>query len=238
MNFSQLHERLRLEVLRRIDGGRINATLLARQVDCSASHISNFLNRKRGLSIEALDKVLAALSITVADLYPEGRFPSTGAGRAAAALSFDSVPLVEPWVAASSVRVHSDSLLEVVKVRSGLLGGLRDKCSAQRRAWDRFVAVKVPEEESAAMRPLLPQNAIVLIDRHYISTFAHTPGVRGVYAVRLARRLRFRYAASMERNLVLTANNPDCGPELVSLSQGTTSADVLVGRVFLVMIEL
>jgi hypothetical protein len=238
MNFSQLHERVRIEVLRRIENGSLNATLLARQIDCSAAHVSNFLNRRRRLSLDTLDKVLRALLLTIADLHPENRYPQQGAGRPPAAMNFDSVPLVEPWIAASNDRIHSDSILEVVKVRSGLLGDLRDRCSAERRKWDRFVAVQMWEEEAVLMQPVLPAKALVLIDRHYNSTFAYVPGGTTIYAVRIANRLRFRYVALLDRHLVLRTQNPAHVPELMALTAGKTSADVIVGRVFLTIAEL
>src|SRR5271168_3965100 len=153
MNFSQLHERLRIEVLRRIDSGSLTAALLAHRTGFVPAHISNFLNRKRRLSLDALDKVLQSESLSIEDLFPEKSHPSVGPGRAAAAMHYDSVPLVDQSIAAHSVRVHSHSILEVVKIRSGLLSNLRDKCSAQRRKWDRFVAVQITDEESDAMQP-------------------------------------------------------------------------------------
>jgi hypothetical protein len=238
MNFSELHERVRIEVLRRIENGSLNATLLAHQIDCSAAHISNFLNRRRRLSIDTLDKVLRSQFLTVADLHPEGRYPQSAGGRSPAAMSFDSVPLVEPLVAVSSARIPSGSITDVVKVRSGLLGNLRDRCSAERRKWDRFVAVQMWEEEAALMQPVLPANAIVLIDRHYNSTLAYVPGRTTIYAVRIANRLRFRSVALLGRNLVLRTRNPEHVPELLALTHGQTSADVLVGRVFLTIAEI
>lgn len=238
MNFSQLHERVRIEVLRRIENGSLSVTLLAHQIDCSAAHISNFLNRRRRLSLEALDKVLEAQGLTVDDLYPERPYPQVGAARPASPMSFDSVPLVEPSIAASHARIHSASIIEVVKVRSGLLGHLRDKCSAQRRKWDRFAAVQIAEEEAALMQPVLPAHAVVLIDRHYNSPFAYSPGRSTVYAVRTANRLRFRYVTLLDRHLVMRTHNPAHVPEMIALSEGQTSADVLVGRVFLTIVEL
>ena len=232
MNFSQLHERLRIEVLRRIDSGSLTAALLAHRTGFVPAHISNFLNRKRRLSLDALDKVLQSESLTIADLFPERNIPPVGAGRAAAAMHYDSVPLVGQSIAALSVRVHSHSILEVVKVRSGLLSNLRDKCSAQRRRWDRFVAVQIDDEEAKAMQGALPASAILLIDRHYNSAFSYARGRRTIYAVRHGNRLRFRYVALIGRNLVLTAHNHSHAPELLPLSEGQTSADLLVGRVF------
>src|SRR5271170_1307900 len=163
MNFAQLHERLRIAVLRRIDSGSLTAALLAHRTGFVPAHISNFLNRKRRLSLDALDLVLQSESLTIADLFPESSFPPAGPGRAAA-MHYDSVPLVDQSIATLSVRVRSQAILEVVKIRSGLLSNLRDKCSAQRRKWDRFVAVQIAEEEADAMQPVLPAHAIVLID--------------------------------------------------------------------------
>jgi hypothetical protein len=237
MNFSELHERLRIEVLRRIENGSLSVTLLAHQVDCSAAHISNFLNRRRRLSIEVLDKVLRVQFLDIADLYSEGRYPQLPGARPAPAMSFDSVPLIEPLIAASSIRIPSGSIIDVVKVPSGLLAGLRDKCSAERRRWDRFVAVHVWEEEAALMQPLLPMNTIVLIDRHYNSTFAYVPGRPTIYAVRIAHRLRFRLVALLDRHLVLRTRNPEHVPELIALTHGIATADVIVGRVFLTIVE-
>jgi Cro/C1-type HTH DNA-binding domain len=235
MNFSELHERVRTEVLRRIENGSLNATLLARQVDCSAAHISNFLNRRRRLSIDTLDKVLQAQFLTIADLHPEGRH-SPG-GRPPAPADSDSVPLVEPLIAASSPRISSGAIIDVLKVQSRLLGNLRDRCSAERRKWDRFVAVKMWGEEAALMAPLLPANAIAFIDRHYNSSFAYVRGETTIYAVRIANRLRFRSVALLDRHLVLSTRNPDYAPELLPLVPGRTSADVIVGRVFRVIVD-
>jgi transcriptional regulator with XRE-family HTH domain len=237
MNFSQLHERVRIEVLRRIENGSLNGTMLAHQVGCTAAHISNFLRQRRRLSIESLDKVLRALSLSVPDLYPEGHYVQPPRVRPAAAISFDSVPLIEPVAAASSIRIPSGSIIDLVKVRSGLLGGLRDKCSAERRRWDRFVAVEMWQEEAKLMHPLLPMNTIVLIDRHYNSTFAYAPGRPTIYAVRIANRLRFRLVAQLDRHLVLRTHNPEHVPELLALTNWATTTDVIVGRVFLTIVE-
>src|SRR5690348_13615153 len=91
MNFSQLHERLRLELLRRIDRGSVNGALLARQTGFQPSHISNFLRRRRTLSLDALDRLLAAQMLTVNDLLAE----DTSAGsRESVTATHTSVPVV------------------------------------------------------------------------------------------------------------------------------------------------
>jgi hypothetical protein len=208
---------------------------LAHQVGCTAAHISNFLNRRRRLSIDTLDKVLKTQFLAMEDLMLDGRYSQLTDGRAGTGMGLESVPLVEPWIAAFSARVPSAAILDVVKVESKFLGDLRDRCSAERRRWDRFVAIQMWEEEAALMQPLLPASAIVLIDRHYNSTFRYAPGRNTVYAVRVSNRLRFRYVTLLDRQLVMHAHNPAHVPELVALSQERSSADTLVGRVFRVI---
>src|ERR1700683_4695932 len=110
MNFSQLHERLRIEVLRRIENGSLSVTLLAHQIGCSAAHISNFLNRRRRLSIDQPDKVLEVQFLSIPDFKPESRSAPSPGGRPPAADS-DSIPLVEPLIAASSARVPSGAII-------------------------------------------------------------------------------------------------------------------------------
>src|ERR1700677_2991608 len=79
MNFTQMHERLRLELLRRIQRGSLSVSLLARQTGFGQPHLSNFLHSRRQLSLEALDRVLYTQHLTAADLLPvlqlAGSFP-------------------------------------------------------------------------------------------------------------------------------------------------------------------
>src|SRR5262245_25776683 len=110
MNFSQLQERLRTELLRRIDRGTLSVSLLARQTGLGQPHLSNFLHARRNLSFTALDKILSAQHLTVADLTPERRssrdvpFPEKGSDLIDIFLVSDSAALHEPHPRASSIR--------------------------------------------------------------------------------------------------------------------------------------
>ena len=68
MNFQDLHELLRQELLRRIDRGDLTGTALARDANFRQAHISNFLRGRRSLSQQGLDRVLAAQHLTVGEL--------------------------------------------------------------------------------------------------------------------------------------------------------------------------
>src|SRR3984885_1876351 len=70
MNFTQMHDQLRLVLLRRIQRGTLSVSLLARQTGFGQSHLSNFLRSRRQLSLEAMDRVLRAQHLTAADLLP------------------------------------------------------------------------------------------------------------------------------------------------------------------------
>ena len=70
MNFADLQEHLRLELVRRIDSGLLTGTRLAQQTGFRQAHISNFLNRKRALSLEGLDRVLDSQRLTIDQILP------------------------------------------------------------------------------------------------------------------------------------------------------------------------
>jgi hypothetical protein len=68
MKFRMLQENLRNILWERIDGGELTGLRLAGQTGFKQAHISNFLNRKRGLSLEGMDKVLNVQHLSVLDL--------------------------------------------------------------------------------------------------------------------------------------------------------------------------
>src|ERR1700758_5374789 len=70
MNFQELHELVRLELVRRIEQGRLTGNRLASQAGFKQAHISNFLNKKRSLSLEGLDRVLAAQNLSIDQILP------------------------------------------------------------------------------------------------------------------------------------------------------------------------
>ena len=68
--FRDLHEALRLEILRRLHQGQLTGSELARLTGFRQAHISNFLHAKRSLSLTGLDRVLTAINLTVDDVLP------------------------------------------------------------------------------------------------------------------------------------------------------------------------
>src|SRR5579863_9580617 len=68
MNFQNLQDELRVHIRARIGRGELTGSGLARAAGFPQGHLSNFLNFRRGLSLESMDRLLETLGIGVIDL--------------------------------------------------------------------------------------------------------------------------------------------------------------------------
>lgn len=234
MNFSQLHERLRTEIGRRIDRGQLTGTLLARQTGLRPSHISNFIHRKRMLSLSALDRVLAAQSLSIEDLLPQ----SVRAEAEPAAEDSSLVPLVSASTALHSPVVNQRSTLEVIHLPAGMLDQLRPRRTLARRDWQRFVAVRLSAAQARPMEPVLSAGSVAVLDRHYNSLAPNQPPRPNVYAVHLSNTLAFRYVSYDANRLILRPYAIDWPVELLKLGPEESPSDCVVGRVCVTITEL
>lgn len=234
MNFTQMHERLRLELLRRIQRGTLSVSLLARQTGFGQSHISNFLHNRRQLSSEAMDRILAAQHLAAEDLLSGPRSLARSPGD----MERDSVPLVSHPVALFEPVVRPSAVQSTIHVRKGLLQSLRSRASHTRRAWERFVAVRIPSADAMAMDPLVLPEAVVLLDRHYNSLHDYRPNRPNIYAVRHGAHLRLRYTDFQLNRLILRPLNMAFSVEVLEIAPGESPSDLLAGRVALILNEL
>jgi hypothetical protein len=233
MTFLQMHERLRLELLRRIQRGTLSVSLLARQTGFGAAHISNFLRKRRQLSLEGLDRVLASQHLTAGDLLPltynsadllhleeSGRIPVVS----------HTAALFEPYIRPSSVQ-------SMLSVPTHWLTSARTRVSNSRRPWQRFVAVSIPAADALPMDPLLLPNAIALLDRHYTSLIPYRLNRTNLYAVRNGRQLAVRYLDFQMNRLVLRPHNLAFPVDLLEVAPGDTPADLIAGRIVIIVNE-
>jgi hypothetical protein len=230
MNFSQMHERLRQELLRRINRGTLSVSLLARQTGFGQSHLSNFLHRRRHLSLAALDKILAVQHLSASDLLP-----------AATKLEFlpidgdtSSIPVVSHAAALFEPTIQASAAQQVLHLPANTTRNLRSRSSTARRAWQRFVAVRASDADAQAMSPLIQQHALAVIDRHYNSFAAYHSDRLNLYAVRRDAHLTLRYAEFTANRLVLRCHNIACPVDVLEIDSNLTPNDLLVGRVILV----
>jgi hypothetical protein len=233
MNFSQLHERLRQECLRRIERGTLSVSLLARQTGFGQPHLSNFLRGRRRLSLASMDRVLAAQRLTAVDLLPVLAF-----SQAIPTEESGAVPLVTHASALFERVIRSSAVESMLYFPAAVLASIQPRASGARRAWERFVAVRAEAADAAAMEPLLQPQAIALLDRHYNTFRQYRPNRLNLFAVKQGAGLKLRYADFSLGRLVLRPRSLAFPVELIDAGGWEPAADLLVGRVALVLNEL
>jgi SOS-response transcriptional repressor LexA len=227
MGFVALQEALRRELRRRIAAGELTGMQLARDRGFTQAHISNFINRKRGLKLRALDRMMKSLGITLYDLLDAHELAEHAALPAPSGEEFTDVPVVELAAAATPVVVR-EQVRELLKFRRSFLNRVRATPPAARKGWTRFVALQIEAGEAEAMWPEASGRVTVLVDRHYASLEAYRPGRRNIYVVQRDGGLLVRYAEAADRGLVLQPHNPGF-PAIVLPS--ASGPEVIIGRV-------
>lgn len=230
MNFSQLHERVRLELLRRIEREVLTASLLAQKTGMRQPHISNFLRSKRRLSLPALDRVLSALGLSVADLIvtPQTRSRAPVAG----------IPLISQQAAMHQDLILGSSAGEHIYLPAATLGDLRAEHGVRGPTRDRFVAIGITVDQARSMEPLLRGNAIVVLDRHSTAPLAWSSGSRHIYAVRREGQIHFSYLSYEHNLLVLRPHLLEFPVIVLPIPPQSGPSDFIVGRVCAIVSSL
>lgn len=233
MNFTQMHERLRLELLRRIQRGTVSVSLLARQTGFGQSHLSNFLHSRRQLSLEALDRILSAQHMAAGDLLPANcqNEPSLADDEGSA------VPIVSHAAALFEPFIRPTAVQSMLRLPAGLLQSIRARVSNPRRSWQRFVAVRISGSDALPMEPLLLPDAVTLIDRHYNSLMPYRPNRPNLYAVRHGAHLTLRYVDYVSNRLVLRPHNIAFPVDLIEVDPGDAPSELIAGRIALILNE-
>jgi hypothetical protein len=233
MNFTQMHDRLRLELQRRIERGTLSVSLLSRQTGFGQSHLSNFLHNQRQLSLQAIDLVLAAQHLTAADLLPVLQLPG------ALPVDWDgsSVPVVSHHAALFEPNIRASQAQFLLHLPVGSLQSIRARVSTTRRAWERFVAVRIPAGDALPMDPLVLPDAIALLDRHYTFLTQYRVNRPNLYAVRQGAHLTVRYVDFVSNRLVLRPHNIGYPIDLIEVDPDESPYDLIAGRVSLILNE-
>jgi Cro/C1-type HTH DNA-binding domain len=239
MNFQDLHELLRVELLRRIERGTLTGTRLAKQAGFQSAHISNFLNRKRSLSLEGLDRVLASQNLTIEQLLPvEINALAAMPSPIPTSDPTEIIPVVSPSVAMDEARISPSAIIETIQVSASRLHDNRARPSTKYAHWQRFLAIRADTQQSAAMDPLVSPGAIAVLDRHYNSLAPYRAHQPTLYAVRSGPALLLRFVDFDEGRLILRPYSRNFPVQLLPLATHETPADYIVGRVCLVFSEL
>jgi Peptidase S24-like len=237
MKFKVLQENLRKTLWQRIEEGDLTGLRLAEQTGFKQAHISNFLNRKRGLSIEGMDKVLGVQHLSVLDLLDPHEINKRASILPPSDDQFENVLLVEGRIAASEPLIMSMNVKDILKFRKSFLRKLRPDMAGDRDKWERFVAMKIDGRAGMSMYPRLLPGATVLIDRHYNSLKPYRKGEINMYAVSKEGDSSVKYLELAGRHLVLRPHNQAYPVEVISMDSGRNASEYVIGRVCYVGIE-
>jgi peptidase S24-like protein len=238
MKFRALQDNLRKTLWERIEEGDLTGLRLAQQTGFKQAHISNFLNRKRGLSLEGMDKVLNVQRLSVLDLLDPQEVNKRATMPPPSEDEFENVLLVDGTVAATEPLVISMHVKEILKFKKNFLRRLRPELEGTGRdTWERFLSMKVDAREGSSMYPRLLPGATVLIDRHYNSLKPYRKGEMNMYAVAKDGMATVKYVETAGNHLILRPHNQAYPIEVITMEEGKTPADYIIGRICYVGIE-
>jgi hypothetical protein len=237
MKFKALQDNLRKTLWGRIEAGELTGLRLAVETGFKQAHISNFLNRKRGLSIEGMDKVLNVQRLSVLDLLDPAEVNKRASILPPSNDEFENVLLVEGTIAASEPLIMSMNVKEILKFKKTFLKSLRRSIDGDRGGWERFVLIKADNREGMSMYPRTLPGANILIDRHYNTLKPYRKGDSNMYAVNKHGRATVKYVELAGTHLVLRPHNQSYPVEIMPMEEGKTVHDYLIGRVCYVGVE-
>ena len=237
MKFRTLQDNLRKTLWHRIEDGDLTGIRLAEQTGFRQAHISNFLNRKRGLSLEGMDKVLNVQHLSVLDLLDPNEINKRASILPPPDDEFYNVLLVESTVAATQPLIMKMSVKDILKFKKNFLRRLRPEMEGNRDSWERFVLIKVDAREGMSMYPRLLPGATVLLDRHYNSLKPYRKGESNMYAVNNGGACTVKYVELGGNHLILRPHNQAYPVEVLPVEEGKSVSDYLIGRVCYVGIE-
>jgi len=235
MTLQDLQDELRAHIRARIGRGELTGSALARDAAIPQGHLSNFLNLRRGLSLESMDRLLAALQISVADLVGGNEVMRSAHPRRDRS-SLEPVAVVAEENAALA-RFTADQILSTRGFQKKFLRRLKARAAVDRRDWLRFVLVKVDSHSAGSLFPAAV-TITLLIDRHYSSLEPYRRFHPNLYAVRFAGACVVAHITLCDNCLVLRRRAPQQDSEIIPIERGRTYSDYIVGRVCHVGIEV
>ncbi|GAC1658614.1 MAG: hypothetical protein NVS9B15_20420 [Acidobacteriaceae bacterium] len=237
MKFANLKENLRRQLELRVKKEELTGNRLAQLTGFRQAHISNFLNKKRSLSLEGLDRVLAVQKLSVLDLLDPAEINKRASILPPFEGEFDNVLLVDTSVAATAGVIAQAQVKDILKFKKNFLKRLRDDSDRSTKQRHRFVLIKCDAAEGTAMSPRTLPGATLLIDRHYTSLKPYRGSEQNMYAVNVYDKCTVRYVEYDGTHLVLRPHNPAVPISVIPVAANKTPTDYIVGRICHVSIE-
>lgn len=235
MKLHDLQDQLRVHIRSRIGRKELTGISLARTAGFPQGHLSNFLNARRGLSLESMDRLLETLGIGVLDLVDDREIqkravvPAAGEG-------VETVVMVSPQNAALA-RFAPHHILQTSSFKRSFLRRLKARFVEDRSDWVRFIVLKVGVKEAPFFAYSSP-GAAILVDRHYSSLQPYRGLHPNLYVVRMRAGCAIGYVSIFDDYLVLRPRDPALEVQALPIDRGRTYAEHIIGRVCHVGLEI
>ena len=234
MTIQDLQEQLRAHIRARIGRGELTGSRVARSAILPQSHLSNFLNSRRGLSLEAMDRLLRALHIGVLDLMDDQDLRKRLLPREER--DVEPVALIAERHAGLA-RFSAHQVLEMRDVSRRFLRRLRPRPAADRSDWLRFVLIKLDARGSGGFFPRAFASTL-LVDRYYNSLEPYRRLQPNLYAVSVGDHCIPAQVAVCDNCLMLRPREPRQPIEVVRIEPGRSYFDYIVGRICYIGLEV
>jgi transcriptional regulator with XRE-family HTH domain len=233
MLFADLHERTRQLVLATVKSRQITQRALGELVGVRQAHISNFLQGRRGLSMDRQDAILNVLGLDVMSLIEMSeQTPSPNSPT-----SIESVPLIE-HKAAMNPSFGKNEILGELGFTTILLRRLTADPPEKRTAWVRFIAIRADAALAAPMHPRLSNGSVLLVDRHYCSLSGYQRDEPNLYLLRKDQMLMVRWLEMQGDNLSLRPDSSEHPLDFIAIDRKHPLTSCVVGRVAHIATEL
>ena len=237
LRFFDLRDNLRQLLWSRIESGELTGMMLAEKTGFRQAHISNFLNRKRGLSFEGIDRILGVEDLSIFDLIDPEEINAHASVPPPPDSEYANVFLVPANVAGRRT-IHARDVEEVLKFRHSLLKRMKAEPTKKRAAWQRFVMIRPSKGCCEAMASRLAPGCMVLLDRHCHTLNGHRRGERPIYAVLRDGEVLVRYVHREGDLLLLEPESREAHTTAVKIGSATPAEDLIIGRAAYVGTEL
>lgn len=229
MKVAELHERLRENLRQEIRNHNLDISKLSRQTGMGRSHLSNFLAGKRGLSRDAMDRIMAAQGIETEHFlrYPHKHDLLAENERV-------SIPIVSHEAALSHPNIFQSDIQAYMPLPADALKRLSGRTAGRRLAWRRFVAVRISAAEAKPMEPIIVPDALVVIDRHRNTVRPYRDAALSIYVVRRGTHLQLRYAEIFAGQIALRCRRQVPLEEL-DMASNEKLRDPIAGRIVYVL---
>jgi transcriptional regulator with XRE-family HTH domain len=233
IRFQSLQENLRASIWARLERGELTGKSLARKAGFRQAHLSNFLNRKRGLSLQAMDRLLDVLHIDVLQLAGADEVARPALQSERNGEVTEAIAVVTLAVAARRARFSPDDVQDTVSFRRSFLRSLKPQMIGNRRDWTRFAVVNVDGDKADDMVWPLRPGTHLLLDRHCNAPPRSDEPSLDLYAVIYNTDCLIVHITVTQGHLILRSphENHSSPVRLLPVPAGRRGGDFIIGRV-------